>query len=56
MTTEQQHRARNNPGQINHIVTYCPACGVNNLWTKVERINGEDYYYQLCRSCGHKEL
>jgi predicted nucleic-acid-binding Zn-ribbon protein len=56
MTTEAQHAVRRNLGQIGHLIDVCPKCGVNNLWTKTETINGESYYYQLCASCGHLEL
>ena len=55
LTTEQDHRVRKNPGQISHLVTICPECGVNNFWTKYQEIKGETYYWQLCRSCGYKE-
>jgi len=54
--SEEQHRVRRNLGQIGHLVTVCPECGVNNLWTKSETINGETYYYQLCASCEYKQL
>ena len=57
MTTEEQHRLRKVPGGlINHLIDTCPNCGVFNLWTKTQTINGKSYYWQECLSCGHKEL
>ena len=55
MITEEQHLRRRNLGQIGHLVTVCPSCGVNNLWTKYQQIQGETYYWQECASCGYKE-
>ena len=56
MTTQEQHKMRKVPGGlINHLITTCPSCGVNNFWTKYQEINGETYYWQQCASCGYKE-
>jgi ribosomal protein S27AE len=55
-TTEEQHKLRKTPGgAINHLVTECPKCHVNNFWAKSKEINGETYYWQECASCGYSE-
>jgi ribosomal protein S27AE len=54
--TEEQHRLRKVPGgSINHLVTRCPKCGVNNFWTHYREIQGEMYYWQTCSSCEYTE-
>lgn len=53
--TEEQHKLRKNLGQINHLVTECPSCHVNNFWTKSQEIGDDTFYWQLCASCGYSE-